>query len=412
MPLGEWKTDVYTAHEEGAWASFSITGSLVQGNVEAHLVFCLLMANALHLAHHDPAITPQARAAWWYWIYVDDCVIQADPMDLIDVFRAVYHALAHFNLHLQPPKCAAHHPAHQGRDPPDILQPFLTTSWGEAGTIGYDHDGLTILGTEACAGRATPLHAVGAQAARQVAQRAQKATVLATAISDMIRLCPPAGACQAAWAMLTSIVCHSLTYDSRVMPCSLVLPHARVVEHAVLQTLQVIIGIREGTLTAKQLLQVGLPTRHGGLEVHLPTRTCILARAASLIEHGPTLRAALRRRMPTADVHTLDGIGSALAEGLADNLAALGILALGPGGSPLAERSETPPPEQFRPHVPLRHLQSHYQLHVVAHTHRALLASADIAEAIRIRSAGGNTAGTCLTAPLQHGGLHLADSAF
>ena len=98
MPLGEWKTDVYTAHEEGAWASFSITGSLVQGNVEAHLVFCLLMANALHLAHHDPAITPQARAAWWCWMYVDDGVLQAEPTDLTNIFRAVYRALAPLQL--------------------------------------------------------------------------------------------------------------------------------------------------------------------------------------------------------------------------------------------------------------------------------------------------------------------------
>ena len=116
--------------------------------------------------------------------------------------------------------------------------------------------------------------------------------------------------------MLTSIVCHRLTYDARVMPCSLVLPHTRIVEQAVMQTLQVIIGIGEGTLDANQCTQVGLPTRHGGLEVHLPTRTCILARVASLIEHGPTLRAAIRRRLPDADALSLDGIDAALAEGI------------------------------------------------------------------------------------------------
>ena len=239
------------------------------------------MSNALHIAYHDPAVTPQARAAWWYWIYVDDCVIQALPTDLISIFRAVYNALANFNLHLQPPKCAAHHPAHHERGPPAILQHFLQTPWGAAGTISYDAEGLTILGTEACAGRATPLHTTGAQAARQVTARTQKAVTLAAALRDMVHHTPPAGACQAAWAMLTSIVCHSLTYDARVMPCSLVLPHAQILEQAILQTFQVIIGIGPDVLTHSQHTQLRLPTRHGGLELHLPTQTCVLARAAA-----------------------------------------------------------------------------------------------------------------------------------
>ena len=163
-------TEIYTAHESGSWERFRITGSLVQGNVEAHLVFCLLMATALRTAYHDPNVTQEARAAWWYWVYVDDCILQAHPPDLVAVFLAVHNALARFNLHLQPQKCAAHHPAHQGLDPPHALRPFLAATWGEAGTIGYDGEGLTILGTEACAGRATPLHTTGPQAARQVAQ--------------------------------------------------------------------------------------------------------------------------------------------------------------------------------------------------------------------------------------------------
>ena len=61
---------------------------------------------------------------------------------------------------------------------------------------------------------------------------------------------------------------------------------------------------------------------------------------------------------------------------------------------------------------PIRHLQSHYQLHVASHTHRTLLASAAAPDAIRIRSAGGHTAGTSLTSPLQYGGVHYTDSAF
>ena len=48
----------------GAWESFRIAGSRVQGNVEAHLIFCLLMATAIRLADHDPHVAQEARAAW------------------------------------------------------------------------------------------------------------------------------------------------------------------------------------------------------------------------------------------------------------------------------------------------------------------------------------------------------------
>ena len=187
-------------------------------------------------------VTQEARAAWWYWIYVDDCIFQAPPSDLVPIFRAMFASLANFNLRLQPHKCVAHHPSHQGLDPAPTLVPFLTATWGDAGTIAYDRDGLTILGTEACAGRATSLHTTGPQAARQVAQRAEKATSLAAAIRAMLNHIPPAGAFQPAWAMLTSIVCHSLTYDSRVLTCSLVLPHARAVEEAILRKIHAILG--------------------------------------------------------------------------------------------------------------------------------------------------------------------------
>ena len=311
-------TCVYTAQEDGTWASFSFTGSLVQGNVEAHLAFCLLMATAMRLAHHDPLVTQEARLAWWYWVYVDDCILQAPPTELVAIFRATHTSLATFNLRLQPHKCAAHHPAHLGHGAPPSLTPFLTAIWGDSGTIAYDPDGITILGTEACAGRATALHTTGPHAARQVSQRATKATTLAAAIRDMVHQTPPAGAYQPAWAMLTSIVCHSLSYDSRVLPCSLVLPCAQTVEAAVLQTTHTILGTDPAALLPHQSAQFSLPTRFGGLEIHMPTRTCFLARTASLVEHGPTLRAAIRARDPAADATTMDGVTAALAEGLAD----------------------------------------------------------------------------------------------
>ena len=339
-------TDIYTTQENGAWESFSITGSLVQGNAEAHLICCLLMATTMRLAYHDPQVTQEARAAWWYWIYVGSCISQAPPPDLIPIFRAIYTSLANFNLRLQPHKRAARHPAHLGLDPTPCLMPFLTAAWGDAGTITYDPDGFTILGTEPCAGRATSLHTTGTQAARQVAQRAEEATTLAATVRDMLHHTPPAGAYQPTWTMLTSIVGHSPTYDSRALPCSLVLPHARAVEEAILQTIHAILGTGPATLLPHHIAQLSLPTKFAGLEVYMPTCTCILARTASLVEHGPSLRAAIRARDPAADATTMDGVTAALAEGLAVHLAHPGIHGLGAGGAP------THPATRFSPRRP------------------------------------------------------------
>ena len=94
-----------------------------------------------------------------------------------------------------------------------LLQPFLEHTWGDASAIRYDFEGGVVLGTEACSDRATPLQ-------------------LAHAIRTVVSLSPPAGALQSAGMMITAIVCHSLDYDSRVMPCSLVLPRTGEVQEA------------------------------------------------------------------------------------------------------------------------------------------------------------------------------------
>ena len=123
--------DVFTANCVGSWDSSRIPGSLAQGNVEARLVFCLTMANALHRAYHDPAVTPLARATWWYWLYVDDCIFQAECSDLLPIFDAIFRALAYYNLAIQPRKCSAHLPAHaDGAGHPCAILPFSGPGMG------------------------------------------------------------------------------------------------------------------------------------------------------------------------------------------------------------------------------------------------------------------------------------------
>ena len=95
-------------------------GASSKGNVEAQLVVCLVMANALNRTYHDPVVTPPARASWWYWIYVDDCISQAECSDLFPIFDAIYRALEFYNLAIQPRQRSAHLLDHadDGEGPP------------------------------------------------------------------------------------------------------------------------------------------------------------------------------------------------------------------------------------------------------------------------------------------------------
>ena len=72
---------------------------------------------------------------------------------------------------------------------------------------------------------------------------------LADAVVAMVHAAPPAGALQAAWAINRSIVAHSLTYDSRVLPSSFVLLHAESVDKGVLAVVACVLGVPQ-TVTA------------------------------------------------------------------------------------------------------------------------------------------------------------------
>ena len=93
-------------------------GSPVQGNVEARLVFCLVVFTALAMAVADRRIAPESRATRWCWQYLDDVIFQAPPEDLTTIFAAIGHALQRFDLNLRPHKCVAHLPSYHGMGTP------------------------------------------------------------------------------------------------------------------------------------------------------------------------------------------------------------------------------------------------------------------------------------------------------
>ena len=168
--------------------------------------------------------------------------------------------LADLGLPLQLTKCRWHIPGLRGVDQTE----WPPTAIRLLDVLAVSLDGITLLGTEACRELATPLH-VPAQT--------------------------PAGAKQAAFALARCLISHALDYDASVLPCSLVLPHARILDQKVLGIIALTMDApTPDSLPADALAQLALPQRLWGMQVDLPSHTAPLARAACLMERGPALR--------------------------------------------------------------------------------------------------------------------------
>ena len=113
--------------------------------------------------------------------------------------------------------------------------------------------------------------------------RKEKALKLAEATLEMIALAPPAGARQAGFTLARSVIAHSLDYDAGVLPCSALLPHASVIDQAVLSITAATMGVSPHELTEDVRLQMRLPTRYAGLQLDSVDHIVPLARVAKLI---------------------------------------------------------------------------------------------------------------------------------
>ena len=280
--------------------------------------------------------------------------------------------------------------------------------------INYDSHGVTLLGTQACREQAIPLHD-SSTLPPQAQLRLQKSLKLCGRVAEMIQLAPPAGAKQAGFALARCIAAHALDYDACVVPCSVLLPYARALDHAVIEVIAMTLDTSSAEMPETVLAQMILPQRFGGMQIDLPSRLCPLARAAHLIERGPGLRAQVAQWAETAPlpdgraVADFDGVDAAMVDGLQGQLAERCVLALLGTGQPASEARALPFAAQLRPAAPDRHLLRSFLKLCAATRHEDLFAQASSAERIRLLSAGGPTAGTSFVAPLSMHGVHFAD---
>ena len=414
--------------EVNGWHCFAIYGSLVQGNCEAHIVFCLVMADVHADLFGDPAPDWLLQAAK-VWIYVDDWILQVATQHAALLFEHVRRAFATAKLPLQLAKCSycvlEEHSPNADHEPEATPGCATVLRQGRQRIPDLDEhiscsQEITLLGTEACRDQEVPLlHDPSDAVPRQTLDRLRAARHLAERTLEMVSLAPPAGAKQAAFNVARCIVAHALDYDAGVLPSSSLLPHAEVLDRAVLDVVCATLDCRADELPQPARSQLQLPASLGGVHLVLPSHVVPLARAARIMEGGPKLRTAVaawaaeateegederpagRRPVPSS----LDGADELEADGTMMLLRERGIHGIG-GTGEAAQQSVSDP---WRPPAPPRHLLSKLLRAAAASAFRTLFTASSDEDRVRLSSASGPTAGSSMVAPLSYHGVHYSD---
>ena len=251
----------------------------------------------------------------------------------------VRDCMATYGCLLQAAKCHICVPALRG-----IPEHAWPAALHEAAAMGFtiDHTSIPLLGSDAAAMHAVTLAADASGLVPVVSATADRANKACQLISCCLQLAQSGAGSGGRWPALCitrDIACRALTYDARVLPCSLVLPHARAVSDRAWEVFIEVIG---EPLSDEQRCQAYLPTTLGGLSwPDLPAEV-ILGRLAGVIEIGPNLRKSIRERNPNAnpdDIHRMDGVD--LEPDLLDSAAKLGVVP-GPAGLPAAALTKDP----------------------------------------------------------------------
>ena len=369
-----------------SWTAMRAVGSLIQGGPEAHPVFCLVMAVILQ----DSQQRLQIQAL--IWAFVDDVTLKIAPSNLRDALLTMRDAMAHQGCELQPKKCHICIPALHGSD-----ESTWPNDLRAAASMGFTvcNSSIPLLGSDAAVMHTITLQVQDAGTAPTVEgtkDRAARACHLLSCCLQLARSAAPAGGRWPALCITRDIACRALTYDARVLPCSLVLPHACAVAAKAWEVFAEVFG---DDPTALQRSQAHLPTHLGGLSWPDLTSETVLARMANVIEVGPHLRAQLHARRPEADASSIAALdGSDLEPTLLQAATLLGVHP-GPAGLPATTASEQP----LRAPAPARHLQSAYLQAAGLHRFAELWAHLDPHGRTRLLSAGGSVAGQSLLAP-------------
>lgn len=232
-----------------------------------------------------------------HWVYVDDWVLQTPPEAAAPILRHIERALAELAFPLQRATCAYRIPRSQAA----AQEVQRTDSIADLDAIIPRSENLTILGMEACRDVAT--EAIVTDSIPGTTQaRIDRATRLAAKVCEMLRVAPPAGAHQAAAAIARHVIAHALDYDAGVLPSSLMLPHAMSIDSAVI-AIPLIFDLKPEHFSEHHQTQAQLPTSLEGLPFDLPSRLIPLARAARLMEAGPSLRAAIAAGAAAEETH-------------------------------------------------------------------------------------------------------------
>ena len=382
------------------WAFMDAIGSLIQGGPEAHQIFCLVMAVILRdtgLRMPDPTTL--------LWAYVGDVTLHISLHHLCATLDIIAAAMRVYHCYLQPAKCHVCVPSLNStprEDWPEELR--------EAETRGFavDHTSIPLLGSDAAAAHAVTLASEGTALAATVdatAKRAAKAVRLLECCHQLAMSNAPAGGRWPALCITRDIACRALSYDARVLPSSLVLPHASIVNECAWEVFEAVIG---EDMSGPQRSQANLPTHLGGLSWPDLVDETILARLANVLEIGPHLREALRATRPNADmasIHALDGVDQE-----PDLLGAAALLGVQPGPSGMPAPQPTKDP--LRAPAPARNLLSSYLQEAGQHRLRRLWSTMDAPNRTRLLSCGGLVAGQSLLAPPTTEDVEFDDADF
>ena len=164
----------------------AIFGSLLQGGLDGHPIFCIVMAVLLVRVSAN-----QNMASQWknvrVWMYVDDVLLQCAVSTVRALMAAVHDEAGRLRLRLQVRKCHMHIPALAAVP----LEDFPTDIRSLQDILPIAVEGITILGTEEAGDRALPM-GPWPEAAVETRARAARACVLADAAMQLVMRPPPA----------------------------------------------------------------------------------------------------------------------------------------------------------------------------------------------------------------------------